>query len=121
MNAERIAAGLAQFTGTTSYYRVGHVLLTDGVQYLASEAGCFWLVDVIASHLPAVPTDEHFCIAVLKLNKTGGAHFEVTDDIPGRRFYGVQSIKYTDFPLDTIKLYCCRAGEDFVIMLPSEY
>lgn len=121
MNAEQIVASLSHFTGTESYFRTHkHVLLTDGVQFLAVEAECFWLIDVIASHLPAVPTDEYFCIATLARNGEG-AHFELINDVPATRFYATQVIEYTDFPLDSIKLYCSRAGDQWVIMLPSEY
>lgn len=122
MNAEELQQGLAHFTGTETYWRYHqHYLLTDGVQYLASNAQCYWLIDVIASHLRAVPTDEYFCVAVLTVDSEHRSHFELTDDVPGRRFYGTQRIPYTDFPLPTIKLYCCRAGEDWIVMLPSEY
>lgn len=121
MNSEQILASLSHFTGTESYYRVyPHLLLTDGVQFLAVEAGCFWLMDVIASHLPAVPTDEYFCVATLERNGEG-AHFELVNDVPATKYYATQEIEYTDFPLQRIKLYVSRAGDEFVCMLPSEY
>lgn len=122
MNAEELQTALAHFTGTESYLRYpGHVLLTDGVQFLAEQAKCWWLMDVISSHLQSVPTDEYFCVALLAVEESGRTHFELVDDKPATRFYGVQRIPYSDFPLKEIKLYCSRAGEDFVIMLPGEY
>jgi hypothetical protein len=50
-----LAASLAQFTGTTRYYRIspGH-LLTDGTRYLADTASCYWIMDAVASHLAEI-------------------------------------------------------------------
>lgn len=112
----------SNFTGTSTYHRAApNLLLTDGALYLAEQAKCFWLMDVIASYLPTIPSDEHFCIAVLKV-QYHKAHFELVDDIPTRRYYATQEIEYTDFPLNEIKLYVARGG-DFVwaAMLPQEY
>ena len=42
---------LQQFTGTEQWFRHGlnrKVLYTDGVQYVAEQAGAYWLVDEIA-------------------------------------------------------------------------
>ena len=45
-------AALAQFTGTERYYRIApKFLITDGVKFLAENAGCYWLLDVAVSHL----------------------------------------------------------------------
>ncbi len=42
---------LSQFTGSTEFYRHAFnraVIYTEGVQYLADNAGAHWLVDAIA-------------------------------------------------------------------------
>jgi hypothetical protein len=42
---------LAQFTGSTHFYRHGlvrEVLYTEGVEYVAETAGGYWLLDEIA-------------------------------------------------------------------------
>ena len=115
---------LNQFCGTTQYYRyLLGLKLTDGVKYLADEAGAYWLLDIIASY----QTDkkirtEPFQVWELKLsldNATTGKHEAVvtmkTDtDHP---LLVEQQIEYTDFPLDFITLYLI----DGVILLPSEY
>jgi len=50
-------ASLAQFTGSEKYYRISRRhLLTDGTKYLAEKAGCFWMMDAIASHLSEIGT-----------------------------------------------------------------
>ena len=122
MNAEELQQQLQHFTGTEHYYRLNRVaVLTDGTKFLAEEGRCFWLMEAIASHLPAVPTDEYFCVALLTKGKDNAAYLEITDDVPPRTYYATQVIPYTDIELDTVKLYCSRAEEFFVIMLPSEY
>jgi len=42
---------LNTFIGTTGYYRyLAGLKLTDGVKYLADEAGAYWLLDIICSY-----------------------------------------------------------------------
>jgi hypothetical protein len=57
-SAEELAADLAQFSGTMDCHRfwLGITFLTDGVKYLADEARCYWLLDIIGSSQPAPPT-----------------------------------------------------------------
>ena len=46
-----IEKALSQFTGTVNYHRFNpfcEMLLTDGAQYLAQKAGCYWLFTIIA-------------------------------------------------------------------------
>ena len=51
------AQDLAHFTGTTRYYRIGtQHLLTDGTHYLAEQAGCYWIMDAVASHVTEIGT-----------------------------------------------------------------
>src|SRR4051812_41662255 len=51
--ASILLAELAQFTGTTQYFKnwLG-LLFTEGVKHLADQAGAYWLVDAIASWQP---------------------------------------------------------------------
>ena len=122
MNAEQLQQQLHHFMGTTAYYRLNRVaVLTDGTKFLAEEGRCFWLMEAIASHLPAVPTNEYFCVALLTKGKEHAAYLEITDDVPPRKYYATQVIEYTDIELDTVKLYCSRAEEFWVIMVPQEY
>ena len=55
----KLVSELAQFSGTTQYYRFSpqlfpYFLLTDGTEYLANEAGCYWLF-VGVTHYPKDP------------------------------------------------------------------
>jgi len=119
MTAE-LQSALAQFTGTEKYYRIyPQVVLTDGTKYLADAAGCYWLMDVYASHLASVdPEKESF--TCLKLNKKGfGAEIVIEDG--NTHALAKQHIEYTDFPLDCFVFYAVWAGEFWVLMLRSEY
>lgn len=117
-----IKQALRQFTGTEAGHRhLPGVLLTDGAHYLAEECGAYWLMDVIASHIPSVPKDETFTVAQLTVNHMNKAFFTLADDSPATKIYANQSISYTDFTLDEVKLYVIREGKEWVILLPSEY
>jgi len=112
---------LSHFTGTENYYRhsVG-ILYTDGVQYLAKEAGAYWLIDAIASWQldPKVNQDPmlqeiQFWKLEVKPDHTAVLSCERdTDDVAV-----TQDIPFTDFPLESIRLYL----NNKVLMLPSEY
>ena len=113
------ASQLAQFIGTTGYYRISRKhLLTDGTKYLAENAECFWMMDAIASHLCEIGTSDWF-VQVKVIVKDSRATM-IYDDGNGNE-HARQEIPYTDFPLDEITLYACRDGLNWVIMLPSEY
>jgi hypothetical protein len=120
---------LAQYYGTEAYHRwsplFGNALLTDGAKALAEGAGAYWLMDMIASHLPSAPKNKTFCIARLTLDMTGGATFTLSSDLDEGEpidLYATQIIEYTDFPLpEGVVLYAQHDGEKWIIMLRSEY
>ena len=122
---------LNQFIGTTQYYRyLLGLKLTDGVKYLADEAGAYWLLDIIASYQTNQKIcNEHFQIWELKLSPKDEEAAK-TKPPTNRRAAVVtmktdtnepllvrQEIMHTDFPLDSIALWLI----DGVILLPSEY
>jgi len=66
---EALLSNLAQFTVTTQYYQItARTALKGGARYLADAAGCYWLVDAIASHLAALPEAAGFAHRSLKLD-----------------------------------------------------
>ena len=116
---QHLVSTLAQFTGSEEFFRYhSRCLLTEGARYLAEQAGCFWLLDVYASHLAAISTDEYF--TCLKFKRQDDEGTVVIDDGNGV-VLAEQEIPYTDFPLTEIKLYGCWSGEFWTLMLPSEY
>ena len=119
---EALESDLTQFTGTEHYYRHSlnrNFMHTDGVNYLAENAGAYWLIDLIASHqLSRKVRAESFQLWTLTLtgrkNPMAVAECRADSNAP---LLARQEIEFTDFPLKSVKLYCV----DGVLMLPSEY
>ena len=110
---------LAQFTGTSAYYRISRRhLLTDGTKYLAEKGACFWMMDAVASHLCEIGTEDWFVL--IRVQVSEGRAEMIYEDGNGRE-HARQAIPYTDFALSEITLYACWDQEHWVIMLPSEY
>ena len=110
---------LAQFTGTSAYYRISRRhLLTDGTKYLAEKGKCFWMMDAVASHLCEIGTQDWFVL--IRVQVSEGRAVMIYEDGNGREL-ARQAIPYTDFALSEITLYACWDQEHWVIMLPSEY
>ena len=100
MNAQELNAVLPQFTGTENYYYHSKFLvLTDGVKFLADNAGAYWLMDIISSvmYKPTI-LREPFLTVNVKKNKTGKGAVVRIQNGDGKDFY-VQRIKWTDFPM----------------------
>jgi hypothetical protein len=115
-------ADLAQFTGTAEWYThpLTGLLYTDGVQFLAERGGAYWLIDAIASwqNDPLVRNDTmlqeiQFWTLTVRLDSSAVLRCERdTGDVAL-----TQKIEFTDFPLESIKLYV----ENGVLLLPSEH
>jgi hypothetical protein len=122
MDTNQLQNELCQFTGTTAYHRFSRLfhtfVLTDGTQFLAENAGAYWLMDLIASHFSAY-RDQEFVAVKLKRNTKGGCTVRLEDGNDG--LLAQQRVKYTDFPFEEITLYVVPKNELRVILLPSEY
>ncbi len=107
-------ADLDQFISTEQYYQhwMKQIKFTDGVKYMVEAGGAFWLIDVIASYRRKEP----FQIWELKVKPDKSCVVTMREDT-GQPTKVRQKILYTDFPLETIKLYLI----DGVLLLPSEY
>lgn len=119
MNEAQLTDALKNFTGTETWFR--HEIFrtftyTEGVQFLATEAGAYWIVLEIfgAQHHAAAVRKERFQVWTLKTENESGVL--TCEDGNGGRVYE-QKIEYTDFPLKEISLYFT----DNVLLLPSEY
>ena len=113
------AQDLAQFTGTTCYDRIGRQhLLTDGTHYLVEQAGCYWIMDAVSSHVAEIGTADWFIVVRIEVED----HQAVMryEDGNGREV-ARQAIPYTDVPLRNLALYVVWDTEHWVIMLPNEY
>jgi len=110
---------LANFIGSEHYFKhsIGNFNYTDGIKFLADQAKCYWLLDVVGSyqHLNKVK-DIPFQLWELIVNDDNSAVVTMKQD-SDMPVIIKQQIPYTDFPLARIKLYLT----DKVLMLPSEY
>jgi spore maturation protein CgeB len=120
MTGAELLQQLQFFTGTVQYYRIyAKLLITDGVNFLAQEAGCFWLLDLYYSYLISFSPPK-FPFTVLKMKVKQGAADVVIEDGNGT-VLATQYVQYTDFPLETIMLYGCWEGDAWIVMLTGEY
>jgi hypothetical protein len=115
---------LSAFSGTSHYYRHvdGHPLIfTQGVQFLIHKTNAKWLLDLIFSlytHKDNFLKKNEFIafkLVVLIHEEQPTAMFTV-DDGNDHILYA-KAITYTDFPIDSLKLFLVNN----VLMLPSEY
>lgn len=121
MKAYDLETSLRGFTCTENYYRYSplfrNFILTDGTKFLAEEAGAYWLMDAVASHVGSYKKDT---FVVAKLQKQLTDWLLIIDDGNGN-LYAKQTIDFSDFPLDSMTLYVCKQDDMWVILLPSEY
>lgn len=116
---QTLESELGQFISSATIYRHGmfNIYYTEGVQYLAEKAGCYWLLDAIGSwQLKATVKAEPFQLWQLAVNADKEGVLTCCRD-SGKAAIVTQRIPFVDFPLPEIKLYLC----DGVLMLPSEY
>jgi hypothetical protein len=113
------AADLRQFTGTGQWFRHGlmrKIVYTEGVQYVADNAGAYWLIDKVATlQLEPKVRAEDWQSWKLTVDDKQAAML-TCDDGNGNIVYS-ERIDWTDFPLDQIELWV----EGNVILLPSEH
>lgn len=115
MDTNTFAANLAQFTGTSQYYRhMGTVVLTDGAKFFADTAGAYWFMDILATEPEVVKQGRQFAAITLKVEDSE-AVITATDGNENKVWE--QHINYTTCPEGEWKFYIV----DGVVMLTSEY
>jgi hypothetical protein len=114
----RLRNGLAMHTGSETCFRhwAGTLRFTEGVKFLADEAGAYWLIDNIASfRLDAKVRSEEFVLWRLCVNADETASLIAEDGNENELLR--QHIPWTNFPVEEISLYLT----DDMLLLPSEY
>ena len=118
MDKTELQAALTIFTGTVHHYRhwTGAFHYTDGVAFLAENAGANWLLDHIAAWQKRARRDPRLReFQAWKLTVTDKraviSCLRDTDDEAFR-----EEIPFTDFPLAEVTLYLVNR----VLYLPSE-
>ena len=108
-----------QATATERYHRFssipGFPVITDGVLALAEAAGCFWFLSLIASY----QHDKRLCreFQVWKLEVDLEKETAVVRGCNDTDVIVEQVIPYTDFPLESCKVYLAEG----VVLLPGEW
>lgn len=96
---------LDNFTGTENYYKhFTGLLYTDGIRYLATEAKCYWLIDLIASYQPKLK-NVPFQLWSVQVFEDKSAVITCKED-SGQPDLVRQQSHFTDFPLDSFECYC---------------
>lgn len=114
-NQSTIEAELRHFTGTQRYFKnFTGLLYTEGIQYLAEQAGSHWLIDLVGSHQPRL--NARFQVWKLEVREDKSALVTMIED-DGEPIRVSQEIAFTDFPLNEFSFYCI----DGVMLLKSEY
>jgi len=112
-----LTVSLRQFSGTERYFRnFTGLLYTEGIQYLAEQAGAYWLIDLVGSYQSAL-REAPFQVWELTVDlekKTAIITAREDTDEPA---LVEQVIPYTDFPLASFAFYCV----DGVMLLKNEY
>lgn len=132
MDAAKLRGALGDFRGTERWHRHSPLLLTDGVRFLCENAGAYWLIDAIGSHVVSTaklsPKHNPAQFWTL-LVKDGAATLICTDGGKHGRDpveLARQEIEYTDFPLGQIDIWVMwdeivEPKGAFVVLLPGEY
>lgn len=110
---------LANFTGSQTFYRhplFGKYVYTEGIQYLAENAGAYWLIDFIFSNqIDKKIKDQLFQVWILQRKENDSATLRIENG--NKELVKRFKIPFTDFPLQTVTLWLV----DDTLLLPSEY
>lgn len=100
------------------------LVYTEGVQYLAGSAKCYWLMtDIAVKYFPALlkkHRDRFYLINFIAYSDGPGL---ISIEDGNDKIHLTDKISYTDFPEKdvSIKLYLVDGGDHYCLMLPSEY
>lgn len=106
--------------GANEYFRhplVPSFLYTDGVKDCA-EAGCYWLLDILATELK-VPVGEMAVVTVRVKGSTANIRAELYDDQNPPALS--KQVPFTDMPEGVWFFYINNDGQRRICILPSEY
>jgi len=124
IDTETLKDELSNFTGSQKSARwsiLSKDVATEGVIFLAENADCFWLLDLIASHQidPKVKREE---FQVWKLTGTPGDKATVVCEDGNDNEIARQELEFSTFPLSEITIWVSVNGQDSrTLMLPGEY
>ncbi len=114
---------MSQFHGTAEYHKhlfpgKSPILLTDGCKYVRDKCKAYWLFDAILSYqCDKILNGVNFQIWELKQLRLDLSWLLTCREDTGKKPMIRQSIEFSDFPLEYIKIWVI----DKVALLPSEY
>lgn len=126
MNTEKFTAAYNESRNGASHFCRNPLypkfLYSDGVQECA-EAGCYWLLDILGTELPAVFKSNPVYMLIVKVTVNAKNQCEivgtVSDDGPPAY---TRQIGFTDLPQGEWMLFVCDDGDGTLrCILPSEY
>ena len=119
LSKQDLINGLDQFYGSdVFYYQPLYPMYryTEGVKYLAKNAGAYWLLDYIFSHQRDVSIKaERFQVWKLTVNDDNSAVIRVEDG--NNNEVKCYNLTFTDFPLKKYSLWFIGG----MLLLPNEY
>ena len=118
--AAYLKSELRNYCGTETWFRhrlFRKFVYTEGVQFLAEMAECYWLIDLIYGfqYDQQAVKDEYFQLWELKVTENKAA--TLTCDNGNGEIVFTHELTYTTFPMDSIRLYFT----DNVLLLTSEW
>jgi len=124
MEAHNVNKELSGFSGTENWYKhpASGLLYTDGVQHLAEEYECYWLIDAIFSYNIGQGefrlTEEFQKWQLIRVfdGQTPTSRFCLMADDGRGNILAAQDIASSDFKGDWVTLYFTND----VLLLPSE-
>lgn len=117
-----IEAYHASRNGANEFYRHGMVSrfhYSDGVRDCA-QAGAYWLLDILATELPALMRREGEGLLDVHVQVAGGKA-ELSAGGSGDRRVWSKAIDWTDLPDGEWVFYVVDEGARFAMILPTEY
>ena len=124
IDTSKLKQELRQFYCSEQFFRnplFPQYVYTEGVQYLAQNANCYWLLDYIFSNqMDSKLKAESFQTWTIHVKEENTAIIQVTDG--NKNTLKNFNLGYTDFPIDL----CSKEGFtlwliDQTLLLPSEY
>jgi hypothetical protein len=114
-NQAQLDQQLRQFSGTENYYKhMSGKVYSDGVQYLASQYGTYWLLDEILFIVHKIKEE----FQVWKLTRKGVSDvFQLTCEDGNKKIVFKKEIPFSDFSANTVELWYANN----VLYLPSEH
>lgn len=107
---------LSGFYGTENYYKNPFgIIYTDGIKYLATELGAYWLINLVASYRKKLQKEE-FQLWKVSVTDNKVAVITCRRDT-GEKPLVTQKVGYTDFPVGDFEFYVVNN----VMMLKGEY